>query len=90
MAVIHLVTFHSVLLENCQVSKLFFFQAHKNKAKTSVRCGRSHLKNEPPKKKNYQLVQLHVMSQPNVAYQKSYLKQPVNQPRSPPKENNLR
>jgi len=32
------------LLENCQVSKLFFFQAHKNKAKTSVRCGRSHLK----------------------------------------------
>ena len=42
-----------------------------------------------PQKKNYQLVQLHVMSQPNVAYQKSYLKQPVNQPRSPPQRKQL-
>ena len=88
MAVIHLVTFHTVLLENCQVSKLFFFQAHKNKAKTSVRCGRSHLKNEPKKKLSASAATCYVSTQCGVS--KELLETTRESTSLTPKENNLR
>ena len=83
MAVIHLVTFHSVCLKTVRFPNYF------SSKPTKIMLKRVFVVEEVTskmKKKNNQLVQLHVMSQPNVAYQKSYLKQPVNQPRSPPKK----